>query len=445
MNQICQAATRGIRAARVTRPCGTVAAVRHGMLIVDGLQDHARIGAQTWLQSNGRRLSGEVVRLEGPHTHVLIAETADGIAVGDRVTLLDMPGFAPSNRWIGRIIDPFGRPLDGLPLLPGTEEKPVATRPPAAADRRPMGQRLATGLAIFDTLLPLARGQRVGLFSGSGVGKSRLLAGLARGIDTDVTVIALIGERGREVNEFVRDTLGAEGLSRAVVIAATSDQSALVRRRCAWAAMTVAEHFRDQGQQVLFLADSVTRFAEAQREIAAIAGEDLSLRGYPPSLTPSITALCERAGPGTGEQGDITAVFTVLVAGSNMEEPVADVVRGVLDGHIILSRDIAERGRFPAIDVLRSVSRSLPGAANDTENGLIRDARALLGAYERSEVMIRAGLYSEGTDPQLDRAVRAWPDLDAFFARAGSPNITESFSRLSLILRRAGSDPNQKR
>ncbi len=442
MEDHCAALVRTLQATRLTRPCGSVVAVRHGALIVGGLQDQARIGALAQLRlASGRMLGGEVVRLDGTAAHVLIGGSADGVAIGDRVLLEDPPDFAPSDRWVGRIIDPFGRPLDGRPLLSGAIVRPLVSPPPPAALRRAMGDRVSTGMVVFDTLLPIVRGQRIGLFAGSGVGKSRLLAHFARHLDTDVTVIALIGERGREVTEFVRDTLGEQGLKKAVVVAATSDQSALTRRRCAWAAMAAAEHFRDQGKQVLLLADSVTRFAEAQREIAAVAGEDLSLRGYPPSLPPLVTALCERAGPGIGDQGDITALFTVLVAGSDMEEPVADVMRGVLDGHVVLSRDIAERGRFPAVDVLKSVSRALPSAASADENDMIRDVRSLLGAYENSEVMIRAGLYSEGSDPVLDRAVRAWPELDALIAKTGTGPVTDSFNRLALALRRAGPAP----
>jgi len=254
-------------------------------------------------------------------------------------------------------------------------------------------------------------------------------------------VVALIGERGREVNEFVAKALGPEGLARSVIVAATSDQSALVRRRCAWAAMTVAESLRDEGLNVLYLADSITRFAEAHREISAAMGEAPALRGYPPSVTPLITGLCERAGPGTEKQGDITGVFSVLVAGSDMDEPVADILRGVLDGHIVLNREIAERGRFPAIDISRSVSRSLPDAATPEQNALIGEARRLIGAYEQSEVMIKAGLYSEGADPLLDQAVRVWPELDAFLARLDPQGIEHSFSRLQLVLRRSKSGP----
>jgi flagellum-specific ATP synthase len=296
---------------------------------------------------------------------------------------------------------------------------------------------METGLAMLNTMLPVVQGQRIGLFAGSGVGKSTLLATLAKSMQADAVVVALVGERGREVNEFVEHALGAEGMKRSVVVAATSDQSALARRRCAWSAMAVAEYLRDQGLNVLFLADSVTRFAEAHREIAVAMGESPSLRGFPPSVTPLIAGLCERAGPGTADQGDITAVFSVLVAGSDMDEPVADILRGVLDGHIVLNREIAERGRFPAIDLSRSVSRSLPGAASEEENRMIAEARKLVGSYEQSEVMIKAGLYSEGADPLLDQAVRVHEELDAFFAKSESDGIKNSFNHLQLILRRA--------
>ena len=260
---------------------------------------------------------------------------------------------------------------------------------------------------------------------------------IAAQMQADVAVIALVGERGRELREFTDKVLGPEGMKRAVVVAATSDRSALVRRRCAWTAMAVAEHFRDQGKHVLFLADSITRFAEAHREVAVASGELPALRGYPPSTAYQIMQLCERAGPGAGDSGTITGVLSVLVAGSDMEEPVADILRGVLDGHIVMDRQIAERGRYPAIDLLRSVSRSLPEAASDEENRLIAEARHLLSAYARSEMMIQAGLYVQGSDPVLDQAIRAWPDLDAFLAETEENGISNSFNRLQLILRRS--------
>jgi flagellum-specific ATP synthase len=370
---------------------------------------------------------------------VMLAEAPpEGISIDDRVTLLSPGVIAPSSEWLGRIIDPMGRPLDGKPLLRGAIARRLLCPPPNAADRRPFGPRLSTGLAVTNTVLPLVKGQRMGLFAGSGVGKSTLLGQFARHMSADIVVIAMIGERGRELRHFVDEVLGAEGLARAVVVAATSDQSPLLRRRCALTAMAVAEHYRDEGHSVLFLADSITRFAEAHREVAVAAGEAPVLRGYPPSTTHLITSLCERAGPGAGTQGDITALFSVLVAGSDMDEPVADILRGVLDGHIVLDRSIAERGRFPAVDVLRSVSRSLPSAASKRENALIALTRKMLSLYDANAMMIRAGLYTHGSDPDIDKAIQLYPDLENFLARAEPDDAQRSFSQLELIFRRAG-------
>ncbi|MEH6774667.1 MAG: flagellum-specific ATP synthase FliI, partial [Cereibacter changlensis] len=236
------------------------------------------------------------------------------------------------------------------------------------------------------------------------------------------------------LRDFTEKILGPDGMSRACVVTATSDQSPLIRRRCAWAAMAVAEHFRDQGLHVLLLIDSITRFAEAHREVALAGGEQGNMRGFPPSTAHTIMSLAERAGPGPEGSGDITAVFTVLVAGSDMEEPVADILRGVLDGHVVMDRKIAERGRFPAIDLLRSVSRSLPEAASPAENLQIVAARRLLGAYDRAELMIQAGLYAKGSDPQVDAAIRVWPALDAFLAEDAPDGIVGSFRRLAACL-----------
>jgi flagellum-specific ATP synthase len=420
------------------RHVGLVSGVAHGVIEVSGLTDHARIGDLLTLQRRaGPDLEGEVLHVEAEHIHMIPGSAPDGVSLGDRVSLKASPEFAPGMHWLGRVIDPFGRALDGKPLLPGAQARDIVQPPPPAVERKPLGKRMATGLAVLNTMLPIVQGQRVGLFAGSGVGKSTLLATLARSMQADAVVVALVGERGREVNEFVTHALGPEAMKRAVVVAATSDQSALARRRCAWSAMSVAEYLRDQGLNVLFLADSVTRFAEAHREIAVAMGESPSLRGFPPSVTPLIANLCERAGPGTQAQGDITAVFSVLVAGSDMDEPVADILRGVLDGHIVLSREIAERGRFPAIDLSRSVSRSLPAAATEAQNQMIAETRKLVGSYEQSEVMIRAGLYAEGSDPLLDQAVRVHDELDSFFGKTDPEGIENSFNRLSLILRRA--------
>ncbi len=427
-----------IAEARLARPVGRVVGVRSGAVQISGIAEDAKIGDRIVIKrKSGIPLAGEVSQIEQNTVFVLPNSAPDGVAIGDRALLHNTPRFAPGDHWIGRVIDPFGAPLDGKPLLRGAQARDLMAAPPPAVERLPLGERVGTGLSVLNTMLPIVEGQRVGLFAGSGVGKSNLLAQLARNMVADVVVIALVGERGREVNDFVDRILGPDGMRRAVVVTATSDQSALTRRRCAWAAMTVAEHFRDQGRNVLFLADSVTRFAEAHREIAVSGGEAPALRGFPASVTPLITGLCERAGPGRAGQGHITAVFSVLVAGSDMDEPIADILRGVLDGHIVLSREIAERGRFPAIDVGKSVSRSLPDAASDSENAMISEVRRLLGAYEQSEVMIKAGLYAEGADPVLDQAMRVWADLDTFFARPERDSIQSSFNKLGLILRRS--------
>ncbi len=420
---------------RPVKRVGRISEVGRGTLTVQGLSDVATLGDRVEVASGSGRFTGEVLRLKQDGLTVLPDSATEGVAIGDRVDLLGAAALAPDNSWIGRIIDPYGRPLDGRPLVPGATLRKVRAQAPAAATRNRLGARLATGVAVFDTLLPLVRGQRIGLFAGSGVGKSSLLAKFAQRVDADVVVIALIGERGRELREFTERTLGPAGMARSVVITATSDQSPLIRRQCALAAITVAEHFRDQGLQVLFLADSITRFAEAHREVALAAGETAALRGYPPSLSPAIMGLAERTGPGPNGMGDITAVFTVLVAGSDMEEPVADILRGVLDGHVVMDRKIAERGRFPAIDLLRSVSRSLPDAADEAENKLIAEARRLFGAWDRAELMIQAGLYAKGSDAVVDQAIKVWPALDAFLAEdAPHDGVAGSFRRLAEAL-----------
>jgi flagellum-specific ATP synthase len=409
---------------------GHIAALTGGTIRVSGFSQGTSLGDRVLVQSGDRKVGGEILRLSKEGATVLPDGSSEGFAINDTVELVGRAEIAPDNSWVGRIIDPFGQPIDGRPLMPGPVARPLRAAPPAPAARRRLGERLETGTAVFNTLLPLVRGQRIGLFAGSGVGKSSLLGKFACGVTADIVVIALVGERGRELREFTERVLGRNGMARAVVVAATSDQSPLVRRRCMWAAMAVAEHFRDQGLHVLLLADSITRFAEAHREVALAAGEEGNLRGFPPSTSHTIMSLAERAGPGSEGAGDITAVFTVLVAGSDMDEPVADILRGVLDGHVVMDRAIAERGRFPAIDILRSVSRSLPDAAQPAENMLIAEARRLLGAYDRAEMMIQAGLYVGGSDPAVDAAIKVWAALDRFWAEDSATGIADDFKRL---------------
>lgn len=424
-----------VRSIKAATHVGRIAEIGKGTITVCGLSGVAAQGDLVEIGADpADRQLGEVLTLSSETVTILPDDDIEGLQIGDPVRLSGQAVLAPDKSWMGRVIDPMGRALDGRAILRGKESLPIRAKAPNPTERNPLGARLETGLAAFNTFLPIVQGQRIGLFAGSGVGKSTLLARLARGVQADVVVIALIGERGREVREFVDRVMGPVGMKKTIVVAATSDQSPMMRRRCGWAAMTVAEYFSRQGQNVLFLADSVTRYAEAHREIALAAGETGSLRGFPASTVHQITTLCERAGPGIGDDGDITAVFSVLVAGSDMEEPVADMVRGVLDGHVVLDRNIAERGRFPAIDLLRSVSRALPEAATETENNLIAQGRRLLGSYSKSELMIQSGLYNAGSDPVLDEAIRIWPNLDTFLSETEPHGTQESFQRLAEIV-----------
>lgn len=434
MSELFAALRAEIAAVPRCRRIGRVAELGRGTVRVTGLSSGTALGDRVLIVGQRRAVGGEVLRLARDGLTVLPDGLSEGLAIGDAVELVGRAEIAPDDSWIGRIVDPLGRPLDGRQLFRGPVARPLRGPAPAAASRRSFGPRLETGVAAFNTLLPLVQGQRIGLFAGSGVGKSSLLAKFARGVSADLVVIGLVGERGRELRDFTEKVLGGEGMARSIIVTATSDQSPLLRRRCAWAAMAVAEHFRDQGLHVLLLIDSITRFAEAHREVALAGGEEGNMRGFPPSTAHTIMSLAERAGPGPEGSGDITAIFSVLVAGSDMDEPVADILRGVLDGHVVLDRKIAERGRFPAIDLLRSVSRSLPDAASEAENQQIATARRLLGSFDRAEMMIQAGLYAKGSDPQVDAAIRVWPALDAFLAEDAPDGIAGSFRRLAACL-----------
>jgi len=429
----------GMKSVSPVHRLGSVSEVSEGIVKVERLSDVARMGDRVKLRKPNGYIFGQIVKIGARDIDVMMEGALSGVLVGDDVELHGAVTIAPTRSWIGRVIDGCANPLDGHPLLKGTQPRSITQSPVQSTLRKPLGARMETGSSVFNTVLPLVQGQRIGLFAGSGVGKSTLLASFARNVQADVIVIGLVGERGREVGEFIHNVLGPEGMARSVIVAATSDASALERRRCAWTAMTVAEHFRDEGKQVLLLLDSLTRFAEAHREIALCSGESAALRGYPPSTAHLLMSFCERAGPGGPHDGDISAVFSVLVAGSDMEEPIADIVRGVLDGHVVMDREIAERGRFPAIDVLRSVSRSLPKAASSNENASISQARRILGIYEKSKLMVQAGLYTSGSDPEIDEAIDVWPVLDQFFSEMEDPSVEISFEKLHRALMRSKS------
>ena len=414
------------------RAWGRVSAIDSGVIHVAGLRGAARIGDRIEIRGKTRS-AGEVIAIQGEDLLALPDASLSGMSPGDRAYLYADNEARPSEAWIGEILSSDGTCFDGRQIAKG--DRPMVLNPPplAVTKRRRLGGRLKTGLAPFDTFLPICRGQRIGLFSGSGVGKSSLIGELAKGVDADIVIVALIGERSREVREFAEEILDEGGRARSIVFASTCDEPAPSKRRGALLAVTAAEYFRDQGLHVLLLFDSLTRFADAHREIALTAGETPSLRAYPPSTFRAIASLAERAGPGIEGAGDITAIFSVLVAGSDMDEPVADMVRGILDGHVVLDRDIAERGRFPAINIRRSVSRSLPKAANETENALIGEGRKLIAAYDEAAAMIQTGLYAAGSDPVIDRALKAWPRLESFVSEK-TQSCEKSFEKLQEVL-----------
>ena len=370
--------------------------------------------------ADGSLIRGEVIALKPGKVLIMPHGPVDGIGLGCRVAPAGgQASLSPDPSWLGRVLNAFGEPLDnGGPLRLGPMRYGLRRRPPSAHARGRVGGKLDVGVRALNAFLTCCKGQRLGIFAGSGVGKSSLLSMIARNTAADVIVIGLIGERGREAREFIEDDLGPAGLARSVVVVATSDEAPGVRRRAALATMTVAEAFRDQGANVLCLMDSVTRFAMAQREIGLAAGEPPTTKGYTPSVFALLPQLLERAGPGERGQGSITAFFTVLVDGDDHNEPIADAVRGILDGHIVLDRAIAERGRYPAINILRSISRTMPGCNTAGENAIVAEARRVLAVYEDMAELIRLGAYKRGSDPQVDRAIELYPRLEAFLGQA---------------------------
>ncbi len=398
------------------------------------------IGDRVAIETKAGPLRAEIVGAEEGFALALPFGSLTGVARGAPAAFLNGGAhIAPSAAWLGRVVDGFGRPADGKgPLPSGPRLRSLKSGPPPAQQRARQGGPIDFGVKALDVFTPARIGQRLGIFSGAGVGKSALLGMIARHTASDVSIIALIGERGREVREFLEDHLGADGLARSVVVVATSDEPAMVRREAAYLAMTLAEHFRDEGADVLCLMDSLTRVAQAQREIGLAAGEPPTAKGYTPSVFSLLPSLIERAGPGAdnGEAGAVSAVFSVLVEGDDHDEPIADAARATLDGHIVLDRRIAERGRLPAVDILRSVSRSMPGALSDERAALVRDVKMLASSYEDMREMVRIGAYRAGGDPTLDRAIAIHDELEEFL----SQNIEEcvsaddAFVRLAEIL-----------
>jgi flagellum-specific ATP synthase len=330
----------------------------------------------------------------------------------------------------------MGEPIDGKGPLPlGPSPMPYRNAPPPAHSRQRVGPPLDLGVRALNTFLTCCRGQRLGIFAGSGVGKSVLLSMLARNVDADITVIGLVGERGREVQEFLQDDLGEDGLARSVVVVATSDEPALMRRQAAYLTLAIAEYFRDEAKDVLCLMDSVTRFAMAQREIGLSAGEPPTAKGYTPTVFTELPKLLERAGPGIGA-GTITGIFTVLVDGDDHNEPIADAVRGILDGHVVMERAIAERGRFPAINVLKSVSRTMPRSADPQFLQTIARGRQVMATYADMEELIRLGAYRAGSSTEVDEAIRLHEPFEAFLRQDKDEvsSLKEGYQQLEHIL-----------
>jgi type III secretion protein N (ATPase) len=381
--------------------------------------------------SGGAAIPAQVVGFRGPEAVLLPLEGTHGLRAGAPVSPTGRPlRIRVGPELLGRVLDGLGRPLDGAPLPPGLAAWDVDRPAPPALTRAPIGRPLQLGVRVIDALLTVGEGQRIGLFAGSGVGKSTLLGQIARGTAADVVVVGLVGERGREVRDFLEGALGPEGRARSVVVAATSDAPALVRRTAAQVATAIAEWFADvAGRRVLLLLDSVTRFARAHREVALAAGEPPARHGYPPSVFAEIPRLLERAG--ARDRGAITAVYAVLVAGGDLEEPIADEVRGVLDGHVVLERERAERGLFPAIDVLQSVSRVMPRVTDARHRALAARTRRLLAAWERQRDLVSMGAYVAGSDPDTDEALRRMPSIEALLAQG-----EEEVSTIDLALAR---------
>ncbi len=420
------------------RNFGRVTAVQGLLVEVGGVQGDLSIGSRgDVLAANDRRLTSEVIGFRDDRAILMPFESLEGVGLGCKVEVGDPEAVVyPSYAWLGRVIDAMGEPIDGRgPLADGNTAYRLRSSPPPAHERQRVAGKIDLGVKAINTFLTCCRGQRMGIFSGSGVGKSILLSMMARFTASDVNVIGLIGERGREVQEFIEDNLGREGMARSIVVVSTSDESPLLRRQAAYLTLTVAEYFRDRGKDVLCLIDSVTRFAVAQREIGLSAGEPPTTKGFTPTVFSELPKLLERAGPGTGA-GTITGLFTVLVEGDDHNEPIADALRAILDGHIVLSRSIAERGRYPAIDVLRSVSRTMPDCNSPEENELLNRARALLSTYEDMAEMIRLGAYRMGSDPKTDEAFRYYPALEAFLKQDKDErtDLARSYAALAEIL-----------
>ncbi|HVW91896.1 MAG TPA: flagellar protein export ATPase FliI [Devosia sp.] len=422
---------------------GRVKTVQGLLIEVVGPVRELRVGGRVTIEAaEGTRLGAEIIGFRDGHALCLPFGPLSGIRLGCKAVFQRHEGaIYPSNDWLGRVVNADGEPIDGKgPILRGAAPYPLRQSPLPAHERARVGAPLDMGIRVLNTFTTMCEGQRMGIFAGSGVGKSVLMSMLARNAQVDVAVIGLIGERGREVQEFITDYLGEAGIEQAVVVVATSDEAALMRRQAAYLTLALAEYFRDQGKRVLCMMDSLTRFAMAQREIGLATGEPPTAKGYPPTVFTELPRLLERAGPGLVNSGSVTGLFTVLVEGDDHNEPIADAVRGILDGHIVMERGIAERGRYPAVNVLRSISRTMPGCVPVSVRPVLQKAREFMSVFADMEELIRLGAYRKGSDPKVDRAIALNPALEGFLSqqREERTSIAEGYKLLEAIVGEAG-------
>ncbi|MGI9386751.1 MAG: flagellar protein export ATPase FliI [Methyloligellaceae bacterium] len=421
---------------------GRVKSVQGLLLEIAGPVNRMRVGSRIRIcEGIHEDVICEIVGFRQERALAMPFGPLDGVRMGARA-VIEAGGATvrPSKNWLGRVLNAHGNPIDGKGMLEnGLVKYAFRSSPPPASQRKRVGVPIDLGVKALNTFVTCCEGQRMGIFSGSGVGKSVLLSMLARNTAANVSVVGLIGERGREVQEFIEDNLGEDGLARSVVVVATSDEAALLRRQAAYLTLALAEYFRDQGDNVLCMIDSVTRFAMAQREIGLSSGEPPTTRGYPPTVFSELPRLLERAGPGT-ENGSITGLFTVLVEGDDHNEPIADSVRGILDGHIVMERAIAERGRYPSINVLKSVSRTMPDCLSEEQRQIVVQARQLLATYGDMEELIRLGAYRAGSSEEVDEAIFFNPLLEGFLAqqKGEAVSLQDGFGELARILKESG-------
>ncbi len=407
-----------------TRPIASGKLVRVVGLTLEATGCRAPIGSLCKVETMSGEMEAEVVGFSGDRLYLMPSEQITGVLPGAKVTpLTEEVGLPVGMELLGRVIDGVGTPLDGLGPIYTDKKASFSAEPINPLSRKPISEPLDVGIKAINGLLTVGKGQRIGLFAGSGVGKSVTLGMMTRGTTAQVVVVGLIGERGREVKEFIEEILGVDGRQRSVVVAAPADSSPLMRLKGCQTALTIAEYFRDQGLDVLLLMDSLTRFAQAQREIALSVGEPPATKGYPPSVFAKLPALVERAGNGSPEQGSITAFFTVLTEGDDLQDPIADASRAILDGHIVLSREMADAGHYPAIDVEKSVSRVMPQITTDEHVLMSKAVRQILSTCRKNQDLVSIGAYKPGTDPAIDSAFTLKPKLDGYLQQTMKESV----------------------